>query len=926
MAAKAVIGFILLRAISAQVLYNVTAPGNGICGTIHCRTLPCLRSIDSCVTVVGNFTFIYFGRPEEAIFDNITFWNLKEITGYMAIYMVPELDSIGQLFPSLTRIRGRDLLHDYALIIYDMNQLTQINLYSLLKIDRGGVIIWGGPNTCYVDTVDWKRIAPRYRHVLSSTSNKIACKNICTCTDDARFNKCWNNKKCQRYIEGPEAMTCHEQCLGCRLSDPKECTLCRYYTYEKQCVSKCPNNTIILEENQYCITEEECLSLKRWVWNNSCVITCPDDYIKKNVTTDKVTCEHCSTCKEYCGNITIESLGSIQAAHRCVYINGSLTIHIRAVSEALEEMKIHLSKIQEVDDYIAIHDSFSLARIDFLPSLKRIHGKILKDNKYSLLIRDNPNLQTIFLPNVTEKLQIDKGSISILRNPMLCMSELDKIKKTFPQLFNGTEDKPYGYGLNAYSGCEEVPLGVIVKQVNQTSAIVKFRPMFNTNMHYTILYVRIPAGESTSVVPEICSKYEWRAIKPPDNTYRVQLTNLRPASTYLVCIESYDLEEKHLKRSSIVKFTTAVGKPEPPFLMELVADNPHLVVLHWADHIDYLPHITRYELSVALVEIYPEDVTARNQCEHLDDVLEEVDEIWQHAVVMRPPPNYGKGCESMCGVLSSTPHGALVEEDFDICSSMGSACDEVEELPVTNISLGFFVRTLSLNISAPRNAYQVGDLAPYRDYRFRLRACTKDFCSRSTRGVVRTLPSKNADVPSISTTELIKPGLISVSWTAPEVSNGPVLAYFLKIMPDKNVSDLGTLQTQRWCVPANQTTVVIQFEKDENYTVQICSLTLASQSGCTGRKKVSGREYLLEFTSSFHSSDLTWAGVFFAVCLCIMSVLVGFLWATCRVRSSDSLPLVDITSSYRTESEPPIFSLLDFTPSLHVSRTDIIDR
>lgn len=611
---------------------------------------------------------------------------------------------------------------------------------------------------------------------------------------------------------------------------------------------------------------------------------------------------------QYCGNLAILSLRSIQDAHRCVFVDGFLRIHIRGVPQAVEEMRIHLRNIQEVSDFVVIEDSISITTIDFLPSLRKIGGKNLLANKYSLAIKNNPNLQKVFMSNVTKDLKIDRGTLTVFNNSMLCMSEIRNLTKLFPDKPDDIFDIPITS--NSYSACcEEIALNLNVNVINETYAIVEFVPLPDPSMNYSILYVRVPPGTHTTVVPETCSEYEWHSVAVHNHFSRVELQALRPASTYLLCIESFSLEKKHLARSSIVNFTTFIGKPEPPFIVELSAASSDVAVLHWVDHVDYRSHIIRYELDLMLIDIEPEDITASDQCKNLEEEFIELDIVSRHAVVMRPPPDYGKGCESMCGVLSTAPHGALVEDSFDICSSIDFECDEIEEERISDSFFGQYIRTASLNITAPKNSFQVAKLAPYRDYRFILRACTDDRCSRSARSVVRTLVSVDADVPTISYIEVEPNGIITIFWDAPAVSNGPVLAYILEIIPDAKVSDVGTLLPQTWCVPSNQSSIQVKSEKATR--IRLCSLSLASRTGCTEFRKLINTQF---------SNDWGLAGAIFAIPLCVISLIIGYIWTRMRAQS-DTVPLVDITSSYRIDSEP-IFSMLDFTPSWHSSEAD----
>jgi len=90
---------------------------------------------------------------------NLTFPELREITGYLLLYRVKELRTLSRLFPNLAVIRGDTLFFNYALVIYEMKQLHEIGLNSLTNIIRGAVHIEKNPQLCYVDTIDWEHIA-----------------------------------------------------------------------------------------------------------------------------------------------------------------------------------------------------------------------------------------------------------------------------------------------------------------------------------------------------------------------------------------------------------------------------------------------------------------------------------------------------------------------------------------------------------------------------------------------------------------------------------------------------------------------------------------------------------------------------------------------------------------------------------------------
>lgn len=611
------------------------------------------------------------------------------------------------------------------------------------------------------------------------------------------------------------------------------------------------------------------------------------------------------------------AVGKAQEAEGCVYINGSLEIHIRPVPEVMAELSAYLNRIQEVSDYVVIYSSSTITSLDFLSSLKRIKGQKLKNGQYSLIIHNMANLQTLFTPNVTQQLKIDRGTLKIYDNPTLCKSQIDMIKPLFPIQPNNETDIPTG--MNGYSGDCEDGVSFQIKIVNETSVAIIFSTLIDPDAHYSVLYVRLPLGTHQNLVPETCSESEWYAVNVEANFGHqfgvIKLTSLLPASTYAICIETYDPIHKILARSTISNFTTPVGKPEPPFIRELVASNPLTVDVRWVDHRDYLPFITHYELDVSLLEIYDSDIAIKDQCKYFE--YTEFDTS-QHALVMKPPPEYTRGCESICGISSNVTAGAIVKEHFDVCSNIG--CDNLEDEVPGNSSFGKYVKTLVFNLTSPRRDqrslfyFQVKGLAPFRDYRFRLRACTSMACSRSARGVVRTLALEAADVPSVVYVNADEHGYISVKWNPPEVTNGPILSFSIEVMP-KIISDSSHRRLlQTWCVLATETSHRVKTVQAKIYSVRVCTRSMSSDGACTEWKSVETA------TTVLSTPTWWWTGVVFAVFLFISSILAGFMLK----KSSESIDLEPILNSSASldKSEPPSKMFSDFASMYDIPLRD----
>ena len=71
------------------------------------------------------------------------------------------MPSFSEMFPNLAVIRGHKLFSDYALVVYENQQLRDLGLFGLTRVMRGTVRIEKNPYLCYLDTVDWERLTGR---------------------------------------------------------------------------------------------------------------------------------------------------------------------------------------------------------------------------------------------------------------------------------------------------------------------------------------------------------------------------------------------------------------------------------------------------------------------------------------------------------------------------------------------------------------------------------------------------------------------------------------------------------------------------------------------------------------------------------------------------------------------------------------------
>jgi len=86
-------------------------------------------------------------------------------------------------------------------------------------------------------------------------------------------------------------------------------------------------------------------------------------------------------CKKECQSVLIDSVAASVALKGCTRITGPLKIQIRGYSANLvKELENNLDMIEEIDDSLVIANSHSLVSLNFLKSLKVIHGKKLEDD------------------------------------------------------------------------------------------------------------------------------------------------------------------------------------------------------------------------------------------------------------------------------------------------------------------------------------------------------------------------------------------------------------------------------------------------------------------------------------------------------------------------------------------------------------------
>uniref|UniRef100_UPI00358F180E insulin receptor-like n=1 Tax=Myxine glutinosa TaxID=7769 RepID=UPI00358F180E len=168
------LGFLLVASLSHV--------GSKICNTFDVRNnITMLDDLSHCTIIEGYLQIVLISNTRPEHFSGLSFPRLTVITEYLLLYRVAGLESLRNLFPNLTIIRGTRLFFNYALVIFEMLNLKEIGLISLTNITRGAVRIEKNPDLCYLDTVDWSLILDSVE-INYFVNNKLAqdCSDVCT--------------------------------------------------------------------------------------------------------------------------------------------------------------------------------------------------------------------------------------------------------------------------------------------------------------------------------------------------------------------------------------------------------------------------------------------------------------------------------------------------------------------------------------------------------------------------------------------------------------------------------------------------------------------------------------------------------------------------------------------------------------------------
>ncbi|XP_068090235.1 insulin receptor isoform X2 [Hyperolius riggenbachi] len=642
-----------LLATLAILMLILCGQSNGkICSSMDIRNnLTKFYDLEECTVIEGHLQILLMFSTKPENFKGLRFPKLTMITDYLLLFRVYGLESLKDLFPNLTVIRGNRLFFNYALVIFEMVHLKEIGLYNLMNITRGSVRIEKNSELCYLSTIDWSKILDSVEdnYINLNKDNKEECGDVCpgagkgksscqsTIINSIFGERCWTPDHCQKICPSTckhractqDDRCCHSECLGSCLepNDDTKCTACRHFLHQGRCVEACPPGFYSLH-GWRCISFGECQELHNKCQNiqdgscpqyvihkGECIPECPSGYTTNSTM---ITCEPCAgPCPKICNyhgkEKIIDSVTSAQELRGCTVINGSLVIIIRGGTNIAAELEANLGLIEEITGYLQIKRSHALVSLSFFRKLRLIKGDTLEASEYAFYALDNNNLMQLW-DWQKHNLTILKGKLRFYINPRLCMEEIHQMIRV-----TGTEGRQENADIAAKTNgdkasCESDHLHFNYIKASYDKVLIRWDPYWPPDyrdlLGFMFHYKEAPHQNVTEFEgQDACGSNSWTVVDvdPParnsdgktPNPPGYLMRNLKPWTQYAVFVKtvvysSDDNSKARGAKSEIIYIRTNETIPSVPLDPISVSNSSSQIILKWKPPSEPNGNVTHY--------------------------------------------------------------------------------------------------------------------------------------------------------------------------------------------------------------------------------------------------------------------------------------------------------------------------------------------
>uniref|UniRef100_A0A8C6HUN3 Tyrosine-protein kinase receptor n=1 Tax=Mus spicilegus TaxID=10103 RepID=A0A8C6HUN3_MUSSI len=627
-----------------HLLMSLLSLGSGldtleVCPSLDIRSeVTELRRLENCSVVEGHLQILLMFAATGEDFRGLSFPRLTQVTDYLLLFRVYGLESLRDLFPNLTVIRGTRLFLGYALIIFEMPHLRDVGLPSLGAVLRGAVRVEKNQELCHLSTIDWGLLqpAPGTNHIVG---NKLGeeCADVCpgvlgaagepcsrTTFSGRTDYRCWTSSHCQKVCPCPRGLACtaggdccHSECLGgcSQPEDPRACVACRHLYFQGVCLRACPPGTYQYESWR-CVTAELCAHLREvpglattfGIYEGSCLAQCPPGFTRNG---SSIFCHKCEgLCPKECkvGTKTIDSVQATQDLVGCTHVEGNLILNLRQGYNLEPELQRNLGLVETITGFLKIKHSFALVTLGFFKNLKLIRGDSMVDGNYTLYVLDNQNLQQLG-SWVTAGLTIPVGKIYFAFNPRLCLEHIYQLEEV-----TGTRGRQSKAEINPRTNgdrasCQTRTLRFVFNLTEEDRILLRwerYEPLEARDLlSFIVYYKESPFQNATEHVgPDACGTQSWNLLDvelPLSRTQEpgVTLAPLKPWTQYAVFVRAITLttaeDSPHQgAQSPIVYLRTLPAAPTVPQDVISTSNSSSHLLVRWKPPVQRNGNITYY--------------------------------------------------------------------------------------------------------------------------------------------------------------------------------------------------------------------------------------------------------------------------------------------------------------------------------------------
>uniref|UniRef100_A0AAQ4PTU2 Tyrosine-protein kinase receptor n=1 Tax=Gasterosteus aculeatus aculeatus TaxID=481459 RepID=A0AAQ4PTU2_GASAC len=609
-----------------------------------------LQSVENCTIIEGHLKILLMFKTKTEDFRGLSYPRLQVVTDYVLLFRVYGLEALTDLFPNLAVIRGNNLFFNYALVIYEMLQLKEVGLHSLMNITRGAVRIEKNPDLCYLATLDWSKVLDSVEdNFIVDNKNDRECGDVCpgtaqgqtTCpqnTINGHFrSRCWSQNHCQRMCLdncrhsacNHKGQCCHDQCLG-GCSEPgnaSSCVACRNLQHGNNCMEKCPPGYYVFR-GWRCVSFSFCQELHNQckdskklnqdrelgcheyvIHNGACIPECPSGYTTINSTT--LTCSPCAgLCPKLCaGNKTIDSVTSAQALRGCTVLHGNMIIKIRGGSEYYRACWL-----EEITGHLTVRRAYALVSLSFLRKLRVIRGEHLEGDVFAFYALDNQNLHELWDWS-KHNLTIHHGRMFFHYNSKLCMSEIRKMENV-----TGTKERNQKNDIAVrtngdQASCVTKLLKFTLIKTSSNMIMLKWEPFwpsdFRDLLGFMVLYKETLYRNVTEFDgQDACGSNSWAIadVDPPQRSTEGKKADdpgylirpLKPWTLYAIMVKTQlstsDEQQVNGAKSKIIYVRTDASKPSVPLDPISSSNSSSQIILKWKPPTNPNGNITHYRV------------------------------------------------------------------------------------------------------------------------------------------------------------------------------------------------------------------------------------------------------------------------------------------------------------------------------------------